>query len=377
MARAEPPRDPQDRPPHVEKPAIERHGVRGAGKIQSKELVPFTLRLAAMLNAGLPLLQCLQALAEQTDNREFRRVINDVAQQVEGGDTFADALKRYQKSLFGDLYVSLVRAGEAGGGLAEVTAQLGTYLESSMSLRRRVKAAMTYPVVVMVMAALLTTTMLVFIVPKFAGIYADFDAKLPLPTRVLVAISNIMKSNILIVLALGVGLFFLAKWARRTEKGAYIWDSYVLKMPVAGLIIHKTAMARMARTFSSLLRSGVPILRTLEIVSQATGNKCIEKALIQVGRDIEGGSSIAPALKSSGMFPPMVVHMVSAGEKTGNIDGMLGKVADFYEEEVATALESLSSMIEPLLMAFLGIVIGSIVICMFLPIFKLHELVTK
>jgi type IV pilus assembly protein PilC len=368
-------RNPMLRSKQPQRQGDDRRGVSGAGRIQSRELCPFTLRLSAMLSAGLPLLQCLQALSEQTENKEFRRVISDVAQRVEAGDTFAEALQRYQRSLFGELYVSLIRAGEAGGGLAEVTAQLGRYLEASQSLRRRVKAAMTYPVVVMVMATLLTCAMLLFIVPRFKEIYGDFGARLPGPTLMLVAISDTMRHHALPVLALGIIFYFALRWFRRTEQGGYLWDRFVLRVPVAGGIIEKTALARMSRTFASLMHSGVPILRALEIVSQAAGNKLMQRALLRVSHDIEGGVALAPALKNTGIFPPMVIHMVSAGEKTGNIDGMLGKVADFYEEEVTTSLESLSSMIEPLLMAFLGVVIGGIVICMFLPIFKMHEIV--
>jgi type IV pilus assembly protein PilC len=343
-------------------------------KIRNKELPTFTLRLSAMLDAGLPLLQCLDALGEQCESAPFRVVIEDIAGRIEAGDNFGEALSPYQV-LFGDLYISMIKAGEAGGGLAEVTARLGAYMEASASMRKRIKAAMTYPVIVLTLSLILSAAMILFIVPKFASIFADFDAKLPAPTRVLVQISDIMRHNAPVALAILVALVFAVKWLKKTPKGSLFWDTNVLRAPVAGPLIRKTALARMCRTFASLVRSGVPILKTFEIVSKATDNGFFENALVAAGHDVEGGASITAALRKTGIFPPMVVHMVSAGEQTGKVDHMMEKVADFYEEEVATALESLSSMIEPLLMVFLGVVIGGIVICMFLPVFKMHEIV--
>lgn len=349
--------------------------VKGIGRIRKHELCPFTQKLAAMLDAGLPLIQCLAALAEQTEDPNFRKVVDDIKARVEGGDSFAEALSVYNQ-LFGDLYVNMVRAGEMGGGLGEVTARLASYMEASQELIRRVKSAMTYPIVVMVLATLLAIGMLVFIVPVFEGIFEDFGGKLPAPTQVLVNISHLIRDKApLVIIAIGGTIYGLKRY-KKTDQGAMNFDRMVLKAPVAGALIEKIALARMSRTFASLLRSGVPILKTMEIVSQATGNRYIGRALSACGDDIEGGTNIGVSLKKSGQFPPMVIHMISAGEKTGNIDGMLEKVADFYEDEVSNSLESLASMIEPLLMAFLGVVIGGIVICMFLPIFKMHEVVS-
>jgi type IV pilus assembly protein PilC len=361
-------------------PAEERRprrvAMRGVGRMRKLDLCPFTQRLAAMLDAGLPLVQCMEALAEQTATPEFQKVVKDLGARIEAGDSFAEALDRYNE-LFGDLYISMIRAGEMGGGLVEVTQRLAKYMEDSTAMARKVKSAMTYPVVVLCIAVVLTMAMLFFIVPVFANIYADFGAKLPTPTLVLVRISDILRKQAPIVLVLaGVGVYFFRRFVR-TEHGAYVFDRYVLKSPVAGPLIMKVAMGRMARTFASMIRSGVPILKTLEIVSQATGNRFIGAALARASARIEGGATLALAMKESGQFPPMVIHMLSAGEKTGNVDGMLEKVADFYEDEVKNALESLSSMIEPFLMAFLGVVVGGIVICMFLPIFKMHEIVAK
>ena len=351
------------------------HKVRGLGKIRKVELCPFTMRLAAMLDAGLPLIQCMEALSEQTQNLEFQKVIKTVSARIEAGDSFAEALGTYEV-VFGELYVSMIGSGEMSGALAEVTQRLGSYLEASMGLRRRVKSAMTYPVIVMGLAGVLTIGMLVFIVPTFASIYEDFDAELPKATKFLMFLSDLLKKRLPIVAVVCVFIWWALKRFRSTEQGALLFDRYVLKAPVAGALIEKVALARMSRTFASMIRSGVPILRTVEIVGSATGNKFLEASLIRSGTEIEGGLGLAESLKKCGDWPPMLIHMVSAGEKTGNVDGMLEKVADFYDDEVSASLESLSSMIEPLLMAFLGIVIGGIVVCMFMPIFKMHEIVS-
>jgi type IV pilus assembly protein PilC len=348
--------------------------LRGIGKMRKLDLCPFTQRLAAMLDAGLPLVQAMDALAEQSSNPNFQRVVKDISARIEAGDSFAEALERY-KELFGDLYISMIRAGEMGGGLAEVTARLAKYMETSTAMVRKVKAAMTYPIVVMALAFVLTTGMILFIVPVFAGIFADFGAKLPGPTQVLVEVSNILRHDALVVVIVTGFCIYMFRRFLRTEKGRLLFDRWILKAPVAGQLILKVSMGRMARTFASMIRSGVPILKSMEIVAKASGNMYIGNAILAASKKIEGGSALAVALKECGQFPPMVLHMISAGEKTGNVDGMLEKVADFYEDEVANSLESLSSMIEPLLMAFLGTVIGGIVICMFMPIFKMNEIV--
>ncbi|MEI8078407.1 MAG: type II secretion system F family protein [bacterium] len=348
--------------------------LRGIGKMRKEDLCPFTQRLAAMLDAGLPLVQAMDALAEQSSNPHFQRVVKDLSARIEAGDSFAEALERY-KELFGDLYISMIRAGEMGGGLAEVAARLAKYMETSTAMVRKVKAAMTYPLVVMALAFVLTTGMILFIVPVFAGIFADFGAKLPGPTQVLVTVSNILRHDALVVaIVVGFGIYMFRRFLR-TDRGRLLFDRWILKAPVAGQLILKVSMGRMARTFASMIRSGVPILKSMEIVAKASGNQYIGNAILAASKKIEGGSALAVALKESGQFPPMVLHMIAAGEKTGNVDGMLEKVADFYEDEVANSLESLSSMIEPLLMAFLGVVIGGIVICMFMPIFKMNEIV--
>lgn len=372
MARSPANSDGVPAPPPIRKVVSAR--VRSVGRIRRKELPSFTRRLAAMLDAGLPLIQCLEALGQQTQIREFGRVINALRQRVEGGDSFAEALARYDR-LFGELYVNMVRAGEFGGSLSEVMNRLASYLEASAALRRRIIAAVMYPVIIMILATTLTTCMLVFIVPSFEEIYNDFDAKLPKPTLVLIFISKLIRERALWVIAGVVLLLFIFFRVRRSEKGGLAIDKAFLKIPVFGGLMEKIALARFSRTFASLMRSGVPILRSVQIVSTATGNRYIGRSLAVCGPEIEGGSNIAAAMGKTGSFPPMIIHMISVGEKTGNIDGMLEKIADFYEDEVTNALEALSSMIEPMLMAILGVLIGGIVIAMFMPIFNLHQLI--
>ncbi len=349
--------------------------VRGAKKIRKRELCPFTQKLTAMLSAGLPLIQCLTALSEQVEDPNFRPVVEDIKSRVEGGASFAEALEVYQ-NLFGDLYVNMIRAGEMSGSLGEVTARLSSYLEASAAMIRKIKSALTYPVVVVVLATILAIGMLIFIVPVFEGIFADFGADLPAPTQILVDVSDTVRNQTPLVVAIIIALTLILRHVKKTPQGALAVDRMILRAPVAGKLVEKIALARMSRTFASLLNSGVPILKTVQVVAQATGNRVIGQALASCGGAIENGANVGESLKKTGRFPPLVIHMVSAGEKTGNIDGMLEKVADFYEDEVNNTMESLSSMIEPLLMAFLGVVIGGIVICMFLPIFQMHEVVS-
>ncbi|MFA4943517.1 MAG: type II secretion system F family protein [Lentisphaeria bacterium] len=355
--------------------------VRRSGKIRKVDLCPFTQRLAAMLDAGLPLVQCMEALSEQTETPEFKAVVRDLGLRIEAGESFAEALAHYT-DLFGELYVSMIRSGEMGGGLAEVAARLAGYLEASQAMARKIKSSMTYPVVVLCMAFILTTAMIMFIVPVFKNIFADFGAadKLPLPTQMLIALSDAVRAYSLIILpVLLAAIWLVVKWLH-TKNGKYLFDRHVLRAPIAGQIIERVAIGRMSRTFASMLRSGVPILHCMEIVSQATGNQYLGRMLISAQHKVESGLPLAKSIQEGGAelhykFPPMLIYMLAAGEKTGNVDGMLEKVADFYEAEVRASLEQLTSMIEPLLMAILGIVIGSIVISMFMPIFKMTEIV--
>ncbi|MFW5893568.1 MAG: type II secretion system F family protein [Verrucomicrobiota bacterium] len=348
--------------------------VRGIKKIRKTEVGPFTQRLAAMLDAGLPLVQSLEALLEQTENEDFRNIVADLRDHIEGGDSFAEALKIYRR-VFGDLYISMIQAGEMSGGLAEVTSRLAEYIEASAAIRRRIISAMTYPVMVLGLSLTLTAGMILFIVPKFASMYEDFDSALPAPTQKLVDLSDWSRSNFLLIIGIAAAAVYTFKYIKSTEKGGYLWDRSVLRFPIAGPLIYKIIVGRLARMFASLTRSGVGILDVFQIVSEATGNRYLTQALETAQRDVEAGSSIGQALRGTQVFPPMFIHMINAGEKTGNVDGMLEKVADFYEDEVGNTLEALSSTIEPLLMAVLGILIGGIAICMFLPIFNLGNIV--
>lgn len=348
--------------------------LRGLGRMKKLDLCPFTVKMAAMLDAGLPLVQTLEALEEQTATPEFKVVIQHLHSRIEQGDNFAEALSVYEP-LFGDLYISMIRAGEMGGGLAEVSARLGSYIESSQALIRKIKSALTYPVIVLVLATIISSIMILIVVPQFGEIYEGFDAKLPGPTQALIDFSDFVKGHaILFFSGLGIWIYVMIH-IKKTDRGSYLWAKYILKAPVAGSLIEKIALARMSRTFASMLRSGVPIIKTIDVCSSAMGNKYLGQAMAGTGKDIEGGAQIAESLQRAKIFPPMLLHMVRAGEKTGNIDGMMEKVAYFYEDEVENTLEGLASMIEPLLMAFLGVVIGGIVICMFLPIFKMHEII--
>jgi type IV pilus assembly protein PilC len=351
-------------------------GRTAGGKVALADLVIFTRQLATMIDAGLAMVQSLQALAEQTTNKIMRDVIKDVCTRVESGDSFSEALQKHPKA-FNRLYVAMVSAGEKGGLLAEILERLATYLENTARLRKKVKAALMYPTVVSVVAVLITTFLLVKVVPVFGEVYSGFGAKLPAPTQALIDISNFVKSYILFfILGLG-GAVYGWFWFIKTPAGREFWDGRRIKLPVFGGIAHKICLARFTRTLASLIRSGVPILEVLQIVSQTVGNVIMEKAIRAAASDIERGQSISAALGKHPVFPSMVIRMITAGEQTGKIDNMLERVSDFLDEEIETVLSGLTAMIEPILIVFLGVVIGGMVICMFLPIFKLSEIVSK
>src|SRR5213592_4389593 len=352
---------------------IGKKGRTSGGKVGLADLVIFTRQLATMIDAGLAMVQSLQALAEQTSNKVTRDVIRDICTRVEGGDNFSSALQKHPK-VFIRLYVCMVDAGEKGGLLAEVLARLATYLESTARLRKKVKSAMMYPTAVTVIAIGITIFLLVKVVPVFGEIYSGFGAKLPGPTQFLIGISNVMKNYILYILpAMGAavyGWFFYIK----TKPGREFWDRTRIKLPIFGPIAHKICLARFTRTLASLIRSGVPILEVLNIVANTCGNVVMEKAVRVAASDIERGEGISTAIGKHPIFPSMVVRMMTAGEQTGKIDAMLERVADFLDEEIETTLSGLTALIEPLLIVFLGVVVGGIVIAMFLPIFKMTEI---
>ena len=304
----------------------------------------------------------------------MREVIKDVTTRVEGGDSFSDALKKHPKS-FDRLYTCMVGAGERGGLLAEILARLATYLENSARLRKKVKSAMMYPTSVTIIALGITVFLLIKVVPVFGEIYSGFGAKLPGPTQWLINISDALRNNIVIVVPVVAGLIYAWFAYIKTKSGREFWDRTRIRLPIFGQIAHKICLARFTRTLSSLIRSGVPILEVLAIVSQVTGNVIMEKAIKLASTDIERGDGIAAALGKHPVFPSMIIRMVTAGEQTGKIDVMLERISDFLDEEIETTLSGLTSLIEPILIVFLGVTVGGIAICMFLPIFKMSEMI--
>jgi len=354
---------------------IYKKGKTKGGKISLADLVVFTRQLATMIDAGIAIVQCLQALAEQSPNKVMRDVIRDVCTRVESGESFSEALQKHPKA-FNKLYVSMVAAGEKGGLLAEILARLATYLESSARIRRKVKTAMMYPIVVSTAAIGISIFLLVKVIPVFKDVYQSFGAKLPVPTQSIISLSDLMRHYLPLVL-IGLGaLVYAWFYFIKTKSGRDFWDSRRIKLPIFGPIAHKICLVRFTRTFASLIRSGVPILEVLQITSQTVGNTIMERAIKAAAIDIERGEGIAVALGKHSVFPSMIIRMISAGEQTGNIDNMLERVSNFLDEEVETMLTGLMALIEPLLIVFLGVFIGGMVVCMYLPIFNLGNIVS-
>jgi type IV pilus assembly protein PilC len=356
---------------------ITKKGRTSGGKVALADLVIFTRQLATMVDAGLAMVQSLQALGEQSDNKLMRDVIKDVTTRVEGGDSFSEALQKHPK-VFNKLYCAMVGAGEKGGLLAEILARLATYQENTARLRKKVKSAIMYPTVVTIVAFGITTFLLVKVVPTFADIFKSFGTKVPLPapTRYLM-VSNALVHNFPYFILVGGSIIFGWFYYIKTPAGRRFWDDRRIKLPIFGHIAHKICLARFASTFASLVRSGLPILEVLSIVQNTVGNVIMEAAIASAAADIERGESISGALGKHPIFPSMIIRMLQAGEQTGKIDTMLERVAGFLDEEIETILSGLTSLIEPLLIVFLGVVVGGIVICMFLPIFKLSDLVSQ
>ncbi|MBW8864050.1 MAG: type II secretion system F family protein [Verrucomicrobia bacterium] len=357
------------------KEKISKRGTTKGGKVALADQVVFTRQLATMIDAGIAIVQSLQALGDQTPNKVMRDTVRDITSRVESGESFSEALARHPKA-FNRLYVAMVSAGEKGGLLAEILSRLATYLENTERLRKKVKTALMYPTVVTIVAIVITVFLLVRVIPTFKEIYSGFGAALPGPTLFLMGISDIIKGY-LVHLIIVAGLIIWG-WLSyiKTKSGREFWDKQRIKLPIFGPIAHKICLARFTRTLSSLVRSGVPILEVLQIVSQTVGNVVMEKAIKAASQDIERGEGISAALAKHPIFPTMVVRMLSAGEQTGNIDTMLERVANFLDEEIDNTLSGLMSLIEPLLIVFLGVVIGGMVVCMFLPIFNLANIVS-
>src|SRR5215469_10116755 len=355
---------------------VGKKGRTSGGSVALADLVIFTRQLATMVDAGLAMVQSLQALAEQTATKVMRDVIKDVTARVEAGDSFSEALQKHPK-VFNRLYICMVGAGEKGGLLAEILARLATYLENAARLRKKVKSACMYPTVVTIVAILITIFLLIKVVPVFGEIFKSFGADLPAPTQALITLSNFVKRFIIPILLVGGGMVYGWFQFIKSKPGRRFWDAYRIKLPIFGVIAHKICLARFTRTLASLIRSGVPILEVLQIVSQTVGNVIMEQAIKTAAVDIERGEGISVALAKHPVFPSMILRMITAGEQTGKIDNMLERIADFLDEEIETTLSGITALIEPILIVFLGVVVGGMVICMCLPIFKMPEIVSK
>ncbi|HRE79512.1 MAG TPA: type II secretion system F family protein [Opitutaceae bacterium] len=343
-------------------------------KLPLQELAIFTQQLSSLLTAGLPLVQSLEALQDQTEDAVFRVVIRDVRLEISSGSSFSSAVKLFPKS-FNTLFISMVEAGEASGNLAEILSKVAAYFESSVKLTKKVKSAMTYPIAVIGLAVVLVNVLIMFVIPVFADMFKDFGAKLPAPTQMLIDLSAFMSSYWWAIgLAIAAVIWVFRRYTATPVGRAHL-HRILLKAPIFGPLLHKIALSRFCRTYATLVRSGVPILRTLEIVAAASGRVQVEAACEEVAKHVSQGGQVSEVLGTNPFFPPMLKHMVKAGETTGNVDGMMSKVADFYDTECEATVASLTSLIEPILIVFLGVVVGGIVMAMFLPIFQLGSVV--
>ena len=340
------------------------------GKVKKKSLAIFTRQLATMIDAGLPLVQSLDILSQQEESETFQEIIKTIKNEVEAGATLAAALQKHPK-VFDDMYVNLVVAAEEAGTLDVILSRLATHIEKMEELKKKIRSALVYPAMIVTVAIGVTIILMVFVVPVFEKLFAGIGSTLPLPTRVVIAVSNIFKRYLPIVIAIVVVLVIVLRRYYKTENGKRQIDDLMLKLPIFGELIRKVAIARFARTLGTLVSSGVPILEALNIVAGAAGNKVVEEAILRGRISISEGQTISEPLAQSGVFPVMVTQMIAVGETTGSLELMLNKVADFYESEVDTAVATLSSMLEPVLMIFLGVIVGGLVISMYLPIFKM------
>jgi type IV pilus assembly protein PilC len=347
----------------------------GGSGISTKDLAIFTRQFATMISAGLPLVQCLDILAKQASKPSFGTIIGDVTHEVESGSTLSDSLGKH-KDVFDDLFRNMVAAGEAGGVLDEILMRLANYIEKADALKRKIQSAMVYPAVVLSVALGATAFMLIFIIPTFAKMFTDFGGELPLPTKIVLMMSNFLQGFWWVLVLVGVGIVVIYNRYYATEGGKRVVDGVMLKIPVLGDVLLKGAVARFTRTLGTLIASGVPILGGLEITARTAGNKVIAEAIMTARASIREGETVAAPLKTSGVFPPMVVQMISVGEQTGALDEMLTKIAVFYEAEVDTAVDTLTSIIEPVMIVVMGGIVGGMVIAMYLPMFKLISVVS-
>lgn len=346
--------------------------ITGVGE---KDIVVFTRQFSTMIDAGLPLVQALEILSNQVENKNLGKCLTQVKADVEGGSTYADALRKHPR-VFEDLYCNMVAAGEAGGILDTILNRLAAYMEKAMKLKKKVKGALTYPITISGVAVVVVAVIMIFVVPVFTDMFKSMGGTLPVPTKIVIDFSNFLKNGGVVAIVGGVfGFFYVLKRVRRTKKGLFVTDSIVLKLPVFGELLQKVAISKFTRTMGTLTSSGVPILEGLEICAKTSGNAVVEKAIMEVRLDVSQGKTLAEPLMRLKIFPPMVTHMIAIGEQTGALDNMLAKIADFYDDEVDAVVNNLSAMMEPLLMVFLGTTVGFIVVAMYMPIFKLITLV--
>jgi len=344
-------------------------------KVKAKDVMIFTRQLATMIDAGLPIVQGLDVLAQQTENKAFAKVIKQVKQDVESGETCAESLKKHPK-VFDDLYTNMVAAGEVGGILDTILNRLASYMEKAVKLKAKIKGAMIYPASIVFVAIAVTAILLIYVIPVFADMFSSFGKALPLPTQIAINLSYATIAYMQYIIAAIVSLIFGLRMTYRTEKGRFAIDGMLLKLPIFGDLIRKTAVARFTRTLSTLLSSGVPVLDALLITGRTAGNKVVEKAVLDARQSISEGKTLTTPLIASRVFPPMVCQMINVGETTGALDTMLIKIADFYDEEVDNAVANLTALMEPMIIVFLGVVIGGLVVSMYLPIFQLGSVLT-
>ncbi|MCY3022616.1 MAG: type II secretion system F family protein [Planctomycetota bacterium] len=351
-------------------------GGPAAPKVSGEMLVIFTRQFATMISAGIPVLECLNILQEQAEDPGFGRALAQIVDDVRGGSDLSQGLAKHPKC-FERIYINMIKAGEASGQLDTILARLADYLESSEKLKREIKGAMTYPVVSLVMILGITIFLLVFIIPKFQDMFKSLGGELPLPTRFVLGLSKVMTVYWAQSLLIMAGAFVVIKWWKSTDSGGYQWDRLMLRLPVFGQLIQKVALSRFAKTFATLLRSGVPILGALEIVASTAGNRVVEEAVNNARESIRQGENLAKPLSESSVFPPMVVRMIAIGEKSGALEQLLEKISEFYDQQVEATVESLTSLIEPIMIGVMGVIVGGIVMAVFLPILKMQEMMRK
>lgn len=348
----------------------------GKARISGEGLVIFTRQFSTMISAGIPVLECLDILEEQAEDPGFKNVVGTIIEDVRGGSDLSAALARHP-GVFTRIYINMIKAGEASGQLDTILQRLADYMESVEQLKRKIQGAMTYPVVSLVMILGITTFLLVFIIPKFQEIFKTLHVDLPTPTVIVLAISHAMQNYFIHLAMMCTGLFLVIKWYKSTDSGGYVWDRMMLKMPVFGQLFQKLALSRFSKTFSTLLKSGVPILGALEIVAATAGNRVVEEAVNNAREAIRQGDPLARPLGDSPVFPPMVVRMVAIGEKSGALEQLLEKISEFYDQQVEATVEQLTALIEPLMIGVMGLIVGGIVLSVFLPIFKIQEALRK